>query len=186
MQHIKICTKSCRNWLNYPSMYMHANTKALTGQHNPLVIFMENSGGRGKSSSWTLTDKEGDKNQSDLESCSWCLAAPFHFFHFTPMSQMLNFTTDFESQAYFKYMHWGKKWNCTGDTLCLGLQEQRQLVSTFYIQASKNLVLIFFFYSKNDPFWQIRNSLLIKWETIYRAVLPVFVGFHTTEAGIVS
>lgn len=58
---------------------------------------------------------------------------------------MLSFTTDFESQAYFKYMHWGKKWNSTGDILCLGLQEQRQLVSTFYIQTSRNLVLIFFF-----------------------------------------
>lgn len=58
---------------------------------------------------------------------------------------MLNFSIDFESQAYFKYMHWGKKWNSTGDSLCLGLQEQNQLVSTFYIQASRNLVLILFF-----------------------------------------
>lgn len=183
MQQIKSCTRSCRKWLNYLSMHMYSNTKALTGQHNPFVIFMENAGGRGKSFSWTLTYKEGDKNQWDLESCSWCLAAPIHFI---PMSQVLNFITDFESQTYFKYMHWGKKWNSTGDILCLGLQEQRPLVSKFYIQASRNLVLIFFFcltciakMLKIDPLWQIINSLLIKWETLYRAVLPISVGFHT-------
>lgn len=171
-------------------MHTHSNTKAFTGQHNPFVIFTENGGGRGKSFSWTLTYEEGDKNQWDLESCSWCLAAPFGFI---PMSQVLNFTTDFESQAYFKYMHWGKKQNSTGDILYLGLQEQRPLVSTFYIQASRNLGLIFFFcltciakMLQIDHLWQIINSPLIKWETLYRAVLPISIGFYTTEAGIVS
>lgn len=138
MQHIKICTNSCRKWLSYPSMHMHSNTKALRGQHNSLVIFMENTGGRGKSFSWTLTDQEGDKNQSDLESCTGVLQLLSILFPclrcwILPLTLSVMLTSNI-----------CKKWNCTGDTLCLGLQEQKQLVSTFHIQASKNLVLIFF------------------------------------------
>lgn len=117
-----------------------------------------------------------------------CSSFPFHshvsgteFYHF-------------DSQPYFKYMHWGKKWNSMGDFLCLGLrEEQKPLVSPLNIQAARTLVSIFFFYLtciaktlQSEPLWQIRNSLLIKWETVYKAILPISVGFHTTEAGIVS
>lgn len=78
-----------------------------------------------------------------------------------------------------------------GDFPCLGLQEEkRPLVSTLYIQAARTSFLIFFYLTclpkmlQHELLWQIRNSLLTKLETLYKAILPVSVGFHATKAGM--
>lgn len=172
---------------------IHAHALQHQSTYRPTQLFCHFHGElkrRGKSFSWTLTDKEGDKNQSDLESCSWCLTAPFPFYSHVSgaefycwlgVSGLLQiYALRQEIKQHRRYFVLGAaRTKTTGEYIFHSRFQESRVNFFFSLTCIAKMLQV-------DLLWQIRNSLLIQWEILYRAVLPVSVGFHTTEAGIVS